>query len=66
MDGKRAIYTSVYNIDGRLVIGREIGDAIELYKKVYPHETIKKVELVKGDWADFFGLAISGVEEDEK
>ena len=64
MLGKRPIYTNVHNIDGTLVVAKDIQEAIRLYKEVYPNETIKKVEMVKGDWDDHFGLALCGVEED--
>lgn len=64
MKGKRPIYTCVHNIDGTLVVARDIKDAIDLYMKVYPNSTIKSIELLKGNWDDTFGLAICGSEDD--
>lgn len=62
MRGKRPVYTNVHNIDGRLVVAKTIQEAIALFQEVYPDETIKSVELVKGGWDDHWGLAICGTE----
>lgn len=45
--GYRAIYKHVYDINKSLVVGENIEEAIELYRKLYPYETIEEVSLIK-------------------
>ena len=47
MERYRAIHKHVYDIDDEFVIANSIEEAVELYRKIYPYETINQITLVK-------------------
>ena len=59
----REIYKKVFKINNTLVIGEDIEEATALYRKAFPLDEIKTVELQCGGYNDYD--ALFGIEEIE-